>query len=146
MHAFFKLQYSVEVEQTSPSKLNGLLKTQWDPGMGSGLHQGPWNSSTLCSQGKNIQFHKHLSLHPVSAPQVAISSEWLIYICDGTARNNKGTAVWPGLEPIWVRFPRTGKMSNMWHFFFIFDALLWPNGWIFSSFLNCSEEIMSVRP
>ena len=47
---------------------------------------------------------------------------------------------------IWVRFPRTGKMSNMWHFFLIFDALLWPNGWIFSSFLNCSEEIMSVRP
>ena len=47
---------------------------------------------------------------------------------------------------IWVRFPRTGKMSNMWHFFLVFDALLWPNGWIFSSFLNCSEENMSVRP
>ena len=25
---------------------------------------------------------------------------------------------------IWVRFPRTGKMSNMWHFFLIFEALL----------------------
>ena len=23
-------------------------------------------------------------------------------------------------DSIWVRFPRTGKMSNMWHFFFIF--------------------------
>ena len=31
----------------------------------------------------------------------------------------------PGIvNHIWVRFPRTGKMSNMWHFFFIFDALL----------------------
>ena len=110
MHALFKLQDSVEVEQTSPSKLNGL----GHPGMGSGLHQGPWNSSTLCSQGKNIQFHKHLSLHPVSAAQVAISSEWLIYICDGTARNNKGTAVWSGLELyrtyMWVPLPSYGSL------------------------------------
>ena len=47
--------------------------------------------------------------------------------------------------PIWVVFPRTGKISKICHNFFLFGALLWPNGFIFSSFLNCSEEIMSVR-
>ena len=46
---------------------------------------------------------------------------------------------------IWVRFPRTGKMVKMWHFFIFFEALLWPNGSIFSTFVNCSEEILSVR-
>ena len=30
----------------------------------------------------------------------------------------------------------------MWHFF---GALLWPNGLIFSTFLNCSEEILPGR-
>ena len=36
-------------------------------------------------------------------------------------------------------------MSNIWHFFLFFGALLWPNGLIFWSFVNCSEEILSVR-
>ena len=48
-------------------------------------------------------------------------------------------------QVIWVVFPRTGKMSKICHNFFFFGALLWPNGFIFSSFLNCSEEFMSVR-
>ena len=51
---------------------------------------------------------------------------------------------WINASYIWVIFPRTGKMSKMCHNFF-FEASLWPNGLIFSSFLNCSEEIMSVR-
>ena len=46
---------------------------------------------------------------------------------------------------IWVVFPRTGKMSKICPNFFFFGALLWPNGFIFSSFLNCSEEFLSVR-
>ena len=45
---------------------------------------------------------------------------------------------------IWVIFPRTGKMSKICLIFFVFEASLWPNGLIFLSFLNCSEEIMSV--
>ena len=45
---------------------------------------------------------------------------------------------------IWVVFPRTGKMSKICPNFFFFGALLWPNGFIFSSFLNCSEEFLSV--
>ena len=32
---------------------------------------------------------------------------------------------------IWVVLPRTGKMSNICHFFLFFGALLWPNGLIF---------------
>ena len=45
---------------------------------------------------------------------------------------------------IWVIFPRAGKMSKMCPFFLFFEASLWQNGLIFLSFLNCSEEIMSV--
>ena len=48
------------------------------------------------------------------------------------------------LSYIWVVFPRTGKMGKICLIFFIFEASLWPNGLIFLSFLNCSEEIMSV--
>ena len=44
------------------------------------------------------------------------------------------------------QIPQDGKNEQYVEFLFIFDALLWPNGWIFSSFLSCSEEIMSVRP
>ena len=45
---------------------------------------------------------------------------------------------------IWVVLPRTGKMSKICHNFFLFGALLWPNGLIFWSFVNCSEEILTV--
>ena len=41
--------------------------------------------------------------------------------------------------------PGRGKLAKCGVFLFkIFEAFLWPNGLIFSSFLNCSEEIMSV--
>ena len=43
---------------------------------------------------------------------------------------------------IWVSFCRAGKMSKMWHFFEKIEVLLWLNGLIFSSLLNCSEEIV----
>ena len=46
---------------------------------------------------------------------------------------------------IWVNLPRTGKMVKMWPFLIFFGALLWPNGLICLTFLNCSEEILSVR-
>ena len=39
-------------------------------------------------------------------------------------------------------FPQDGWAKSVWIFFF--EASLWPNGLIFLSFLNCSEEIMSV--
>ena len=45
---------------------------------------------------------------------------------------------------IWDNFPRTGKMVKMF-FFSFFLALRWPNGLIFSTFLNCSEEILPLR-
>ena len=56
------------------------------------------------------------------------------------------SAEWMKLLPwsIWVVLPRTGKMSNICHNIFFFGALLWQNGLIFWSFVNCSEEILSV--
>ena len=47
---------------------------------------------------------------------------------------------------IWVSFCRAGKMSKTWPFFVEkIEALLWPNGGIFLSLFNCSEENMSLR-
>ena len=40
-------------------------------------------------------------------------------------------------------FPGRGKWSQCGIFYF-FGALLWPNALIFSSFLNCSEEILPM--
>ena len=42
---------------------------------------------------------------------------------------------------IWVSFCRTGKMIKLCLKKIFFAASLWPNG---STFLNCSEEILSV--
>ena len=44
---------------------------------------------------------------------------------------------------IWVSFCRTGKMSKLCPKKIIFGASLWPIGSTFSTFLNCSEEILS---
>ena len=41
------------------------------------------------------------------------------------------------------QFPQDGENGQKVAFFF--GALLWPNDLIFSSFLNCSEEILPVR-
>ena len=40
-------------------------------------------------------------------------------------------------------FPQDGEHEQNLSEFFFFEASLWPNGLIFLSFLNCSEEIMS---
>ena len=37
-----------------------------------------------------------------------------------------------------------GENEQYLSYFFFFGALLWPNGLIFWSFVNCSEEILSV--
>ena len=43
------------------------------------------------------------------------------------------------------QIPQDGENACFMSFFFIFfEALLWLNGLIFSTFLNCSEEILSV--
>ena len=44
---------------------------------------------------------------------------------------------------IWVSFCRTGKMSKLCLKKIFFGASLWPNGSTFSTFLNCSEEVLS---
>ena len=41
--------------------------------------------------------------------------------------------------------PGRGKWSKCGIFLIFFEALLWPNGSSFSTFVNCSEEILSVR-
>ena len=41
-------------------------------------------------------------------------------------------------------FPQDGENEQNLSEFFFFEASLWPNGLIFLSFLNCSEDIMSV--
>ena len=42
--------------------------------------------------------------------------------------------------------PQDGKNGqNVAFFCFFFWALLWPNGLIFPTFLNCSEEILPVH-
>ena len=41
-------------------------------------------------------------------------------------------------------FPQDGENEQNVSFFSFFEASLWPNGLIFLSFLNCSEEIMSA--
>ena len=38
-----------------------------------------------------------------------------------------------------------GENEQYLALFFFFWALLWPNGLIFWSFVNCSEEILTVR-
>ena len=43
------------------------------------------------------------------------SSSWVIFVLERCS--------W-AIYYIWVRFPRMGEMSNMWHFFLIFEALL----------------------
>ena len=45
---------------------------------------------------------------------------------------------------IWVSFCRTGKMIKLCLKKIFFAASLWPNGSTFSTFLNCSEEILSA--
>ena len=39
-------------------------------------------------------------------------------------------------------FPQDGESGQNVDFFLFFGALLWPNGLIFLTFLNCSEEIL----
>ena len=47
------------------------------------------------------------------------------------------------MDPHMGHFPQDGENEqNLSDFFF--EASLWPNGMIFLSFLNCSEEIMSI--
>ena len=41
---------------------------------------------------------------------------------------------------MWVNFTRAGKMVKMLYYSFFWRAAV-----IFSAFLNCSEEILSVR-
>ena len=42
------------------------------------------------------------------------------------------------------QIPQDGKNEENMFLFFSFEALLWPNGLIFSSFLNCSEDILFI--
>ena len=52
------------------------------------------------------------------------------------------------IKIIWThmgQIPQKGEMCKIRHIFLFFEALLWPNGLIFSSFLHCSEEILPVR-
>ena len=44
---------------------------------------------------------------------------------------------------IWVKFPGTGKMVKMWHFFTFFWSSAVTKRFDFSTFLNCSVEIFS---
>ena len=44
------------------------------------------------------------------------------------------------------QIPQDGENEQYVALFLIFEALLWPNGWTFSSFINCSEEILSCAP
>ena len=46
---------------------------------------------------------------------------------------------------IWVSFCRTGKMIKLCLKNIFFATSLWPNGSTFSTFLNCSEDILSCR-
>ena len=41
---------------------------------------------------------------------------------------------------IWVNFLQDEENGQNVAFFYFFGALLWPNGLIFSTFLNCSEK------
>ena len=41
------------------------------------------------------------------------------------------------------QFTQDGENGQNVAFFYFFEAPLWPNGLIFSTFLNCSEEILT---
>ena len=60
-----------------------------------------------------------------------------------TKKSNSRTPIG---EAYMGQIPQDGENEQYVALFLIFEALLWPNGWTFSSFINCSEEILSVGP
>ena len=75
-----------------------------------------------------------------------LGQQQLLQLAAPRCEESSKKTLWDPIGHIWVRFPRTGILAQMWSFFEKSRAFVWPNGLIFSSFLNCSEEIMSVRP
>ena len=56
----------------------------------------------------------------------------------------KALAFWADLEIYMGSSAQDGENEQYLSLFLFFWALLWPNGLIFWSFVNCSEEILSV--
>ena len=104
------------------------------PGKCSGTHN-------LCS-ARSVALTS--SLHPPQSSTSSWCSPWRQWSMLSVMCQWNGHHLLARLNHIWVVLPRTGKMSNICHNFFFFGALLWPNGLIFWSFVNCSEEILSV--
>ena len=42
------------------------------------------------------------------------------------------------------QFPQDGENGQNVEFLYFFGAVLWPNGFTFSTFLNCFEEILPL--
>ena len=94
----------------------------------------------------NVQLaSKNIMFEEKNTVCISFSANVFVYSIYTEAKLLQRTIKHISIAYIWVNFPRIGKMVKMWHFFYFFGALLWPNGLIFSTFLNGSEEFLPVE-
>ena len=99
----------------------------------------------LFSQGKprNLRWsvnHKYFGLHFWKIDRADLMLFGLMHI----SHLRKGNRIFWIWAPYMGSSAQDGENEQYLALFFFFGALLWPNGLFFWSFVNCSEEILTV--